>query len=121
MARGSLRRFDVQASYGFVLGILSVVPLLAAAYLVWRNWDGTLRAIVYKTTSNYRYTLLACITAALLVAVIALLFGWSSAGQRRNPNQGRSWVGFFMGSAVASLCVILLYVFMTFCLPLQGG
>jgi len=119
MARGSLRRYDIQASYGLVLGILSVVPLLAAVGLTMRNWDGTLRAIVYKATGPYKYAFLACIAAALLVAVIALLFGWSSAGQRRNPNQGRSWAGFFMGGAVASLCVILLYAFMTFGLPLK--
>ena len=119
MARGSLRRFDIQASYSLVLGILSTVPLLAAVGLAVRNWDGTLRAIVYKTAGNYRYAFLACIAAALLVAGIALLLGWSSAGQRRNPNQGRSWAGFFMGGAVASLCVILLYAFMTFSLPLK--
>ena len=119
MARGSLRRFDIQASYSLVLGILSISPLLAAVYLVWRNWDGTLRAIVYKTTGNYRYAFLACIAVALLVAGIALLLGWSSAGQRRNPTQGHSWAGFFMGGMVASLCVILLYAFMTFELPVK--
>ena len=37
---------------------------------------------------------------------IGIILGVSSAGQRRNEHQKRSWAGFFLGAFVLSLTII---------------
>ena len=39
LAGGSLRRYDVQASYACALSLASVLPLAAAAIAAWRRFD----------------------------------------------------------------------------------
>jgi hypothetical protein len=121
MARGSFRRYDVQANYGFILAILSLFPFLAAVGLGWRNWDWDLRAIKYNAGGMYRWVFLGLIAVAVLSAVTAAALGVSSAGQRRNENQGRSWASFLIGGAVIAFSISLLYAFNELGLPVRLG
>ena len=116
MGSGSLRRFDVQATYASVLSILSVLPLLAAAYLAWRNYDGTVGQIIYRSAA-YMPVLVGCILISMLAGALGCLFGFSSAGQRRNDKPARSWVGFFVGGGVLTFDVILLLAFLMLRMP----
>jgi uncharacterized membrane protein len=121
MARGSLRRYDVQANYGFILAILSLFPFLAALALVVRNYRSNLNAIVYKAGGMYRWVFLGLLAVAILSALTAAALGVSSAGQRRNQNQGRSWAGFLIGGAVVAFSIVLLYAFRELGLAVRLG
>ena len=111
MAWPSFRRFDIQARYAVILSAISVVPFLGAAGLVWRNYDRELGQIVYGAQGRFVPTLLGCLLLSMLPGALGFLFGWSSAGQRRNDKPALSWVGFFVGGTVLTLDIILLIAF----------
>ncbi len=111
LARGSLRRYDVQAQYAFVLAIVSVLPLSAAAIAAWQRYDPDLSQIVYGASSYFAPAFLGCILLSILCGALACLLGFSSAGQRRNDKPKRSWLGFFVGSAAVTFGLILLIAF----------
>ena len=111
MALPSLRRFDVQARYAVILSFISVVPFLGAAGLVWRNYDRELGQIVYGAQGRFLPTFVGCVLLSMLPGALGFLFGWSSAGQRRNDKPARSWVGFFLGGTVLTLDIIMLIAF----------
>lgn len=111
MALRHLRRYDVQASYAGVLSILSIVPLVGASLLAYRNYDHELGQIVYGANSLYLPLLLGCVVLSMIPSAIGFFFGWSSAGQRRNEKPAWSWAGFFVGGAVLTFDLILLIAF----------
>lgn len=111
MAQGSLRRYDVQAKYSLVLSVLAVVPMVGAIGLFLRNFRWELGNIVYGKTSSYASMFLAAVAVAAVLGVLGFVLGWSSAGQRRNDKQTRSWIGFFVGGTVVTLSIILLLAF----------
>lgn len=110
MGFGSLRRYDVQARYGCALSIFSALPLLAGACLIWRNYDSLLGQIIYQSRL-YTPVLAACLLVSMAAGGLGCVFGFSSAGQRRNDKPVRSWVGFFVGGGVLTFDVILLIAF----------
>lgn len=111
MAFDKLRRYDVQASWGCVLSLFSAVPMLGALLLTYRNYRHDLGQIVYGAQGIWLPAFAACVLASMIVAGVGFVFGWSSAGQRRNDKQGRSWIGFFAGGAVLTVDLIVLLAF----------
>ncbi len=111
MAIGNLRRFDVQAKYASVLGVLAVLPATGALILVARNFHQGPGGILYRN-EMFVLVLVACIGLALLIGLTAAALGFNSAGQRRNEFQGRSWLGFFIGGASATAALIAGIAFM---------
>lgn len=112
MATGSLRRFDVQANYSMILSLVAVPPLLGGAFLLLRNYKSELGAIMYRADTKFQLVFLACVAVSLLVGAVGFVLGLSSAGQRRNEQSGRSWMGFFIGGLVCSFDIVLLIAFM---------
>ncbi len=108
MARSSLRRYDVQARYACALSLVSILPFAAAAIATWQRYDGGLGQIVYGSVGYYIPAVLACILLSIVPGTLGCLLGFSSAGQRRNDKQGRSWTGFFVGGAVLTFDLVLL-------------
>ncbi len=108
MPFASLRRYDVQARYACVLSLLSVVPFLAAATLVVRNYRPELGQIVYGAESPFLLVFLGCVFLSMIPGVLAFVLGLSSAGQRRNDRSACSWIGFFVGGGVSTCDLILL-------------
>lgn len=102
----SLRRYDVQATYAFKLAVLSIVPLIAVIVLTLRNYEGDLAQIVYGS-KKYLLVHHACLILALVPSFAAVALGWSSAGERRNDRQRKSWIGFFVGGSVFTVALIL--------------
>ena len=111
MEIGRLRRYDVQAKYAMVLSLGSVLPLVGAAALAIRNYDGTLGQIVHGTEGLFLPAFLACLGLSLLAGVIGSALGMNSAGQRRNDRAAWSWTGFFVGSTVVASNLILLIAY----------
>jgi len=107
-----LRRLDVQANYAAVLALASVVPCVAGAVVLIWKYDATLGRVVYGAAGKVVPVFAVCVLASLLPAVVSFVLGWNSAGNRRNNQPGRSWVGFFLGGTVATIDVILLVAFM---------
>ncbi len=111
MGLDSFRRYDVQAGYAQVFAILSVFPLLAAAWLAHRNFHMDVMQIIYQS-KLYLFALVGCTFLSAAMAALGCLLGFNSAGQRRNDKPARSWFGFFLGGGVLTLDVILLIAFL---------
>ncbi len=111
MGLSNLRRFDVQARYAAMMSIASVIPLMAAIYLIWRNYNHQLGQIVYGAKGTYIVMLLACVGASSLPGLIGFVLGWSSSGQRRNDQPTKSWIGFILGAGVLTANFIILLAF----------
>lgn len=111
MGLGSLRRFDVQATYAGFLSVLSAVPALFAAAILLKRYNGELAQIVYGAKGMFVPAFLGCVLVSMLLAGIGCVLGWNSADQRRNDKSFRSWVGFFTGGGVLTLDIILLLAF----------
>ncbi len=75
MPFASLRRYDVQAMYACVLSLLSVVPFLAAAALVARNYHPELGQIVYGSKSSFLLLFLSCVLQSARVVSFQALEG----------------------------------------------
>ncbi len=119
MGWSSLRRYDVQARYACVLSLLSVPPLIAAAVATWQRFNPDLGQIVYGSVGFFVPAFLGCILASILPGTLACLLGFTSAGQRRNDKQARSWLGFFIGGGVMTCDLILLIAFFMLRLEIQ--
>jgi hypothetical protein len=103
-----LRRYDVQAGYACGLALVSVLPLLAAAALAYRNYHHHLGQIIYGEKSLFLPVFAGLVLLSMVPGAIGLALGWNSAGQRRNDKPARSWVGFFLGGGVLTADTILL-------------
>lgn len=111
MARGSLRRYDVQARYAIILALVSIVPLVASAGLAIRNYSSDIRNIVYMGGSKWLPVFLGFLSLAMLFSFLGFVLGWNSAGQRRNEKSSWSWVAFFVGGGVLMLSFVVLIAF----------
>lgn len=109
--QGSIRRYDVQATYSVALALAALLPCLAAVGLALRNYQSDLGQIVYGSKGYFLPLFAGSTLISLLLAGVAFVLGWNSAGQRRNDKPRRSWIGFFLGGTVASMDVILLIAF----------
>ena len=105
MVGANLRRYDVQATYAMALALFSLLPLSGASYLLIRNYRSELGAITYRS-EFFLPALLACLALAAVMSLFAILFGYNSAGQRRNEKPLRSWMGFLIGSLSLTVAVV---------------
>lgn len=111
MAFASLRRYDVQARYALGLAIASIPPFVGAAFLAMRNYEPQLGQIVYGQGGFFLPAFAGCALLSIAPAALGFVLGLNSAGQRRNDNSRRSWIGFFVGGAIVSLDIVLLIAF----------
>lgn len=91
------RRVENQAPLALWLALISWLPAAAAGYAVYDRFDPHLRAITYGRQSLLLPALAGCLFLACLLSFSAVVLGLNSAGRRRNPSPGRSWLGFFLG------------------------
>ncbi|MHC4696488.1 MAG: hypothetical protein ACYTFA_07095 [Planctomycetota bacterium] len=117
MPAGRLRRYDVQAKYACTLSFVSIAPFFAAMWLVQRNVHWDLRQIIYSSDGLFQPAFVVCILASMAPAALAVILGWSSAGQRRNDRPARSWIGFFLGGSILTFDMILAIAFFMLRLP----
>ena len=110
MAKGSLRRFDVQARWSLWLSLASVVTCLIMAGLLVRNWHSDVRQVMFANP-KFQPVYLICTALTMLLSTFGLALGLNSAGQRRNDLQRRSWLGFFLGTGVLALAIVFLVAF----------
>ncbi len=120
MAQWQLRRFDVQAKWAFVLSLLSVVPCVAAAFFLYRNYNRELGQVVYSAGGMFLPVFLGCAFASLGPSAIGLLLGLSSAGQRRNDRPTQSWIAFFLGGTITTINLVLLLAYAMLRFPQPG-
>ncbi len=121
MALPSFRKFDVQARFGLLASCAAFVPLAVGAVFSFGKYSHQLRAISYGEAGMFKPALLVCIALAGGLSVIGLALGFNSAGQRRNKNSGESWAGFFLGTAVLSLTIILFVTFRSLGFEIAAG
>ncbi|MCH7702220.1 MAG: hypothetical protein IID37_11080 [Planctomycetes bacterium] len=111
MARGTLRRFDTQAKASWIVSLAAAAGVVVLVFLAGRNLDTELRVIRFSPDSMYKPLYLGICAVTMLLAVVGLVLGFNSAGQRRNEMQTRSWLGFFIGTGSFSLAIVLFWVF----------
>lgn len=111
MGLGSLRRFDVQATYAGALSFLSAGPALLAGVLLIQRYNSELAQIIYGSKGMFVPVFLGCIVISLLLAAVGCVLGWNSADQRRNDKSRRSWFAFFTCGSVMTVDVILAMAF----------
>ncbi len=111
MAKGSLRRYDVQAKYAMYASVAAMIGVAGLLVLILRNYKGAEVAVVYSRKSMFAPAVFVVTAATLLLAATGAMMGFNSAGQKRNDNNKRSWIAFFAGTATASLTIILFGVF----------
>ncbi len=121
MAMPNLRRYDVQARYSITLSVLALLPLFAATAACLKNYGHELRAIQYGQHSVFLFAFLVCIGTAGLLSALGVIFGFNSAGQRRNDATRKSWLGFFIGTAVMSLSIVVFFGFYFLRMPIVTG
>ncbi len=110
MAKSSMRRFDVQAKWSLLFSLAAAVGCLALFTLLARNWQGNLHQFVFRNPL-FKAMVLGSAGLTMLLAVFGTALGFNSAGQRRNEKQRLSWAGFFLGSGVFTVAVILFAAF----------
>jgi len=110
VATGSFRRYDVQAKWSVILSTASVVVLLMVVVILGRNYQPGIRRILFGNPV-YQMMVMGGSAMTMLLSGLGLILGLSSAGQRRNERQKQSWAGFFLGTAVLSLAIIVLVAF----------
>jgi hypothetical protein len=103
----NIRRFDVQARFALALSVFSVAPMSGAVFLAYRRYHHELAQIIYRQGSLFLPIFGALIMLSMAPSALGMLLGWSSAGQRRNETQAKSWTGFFLGGTVLTLDLIL--------------
>jgi hypothetical protein len=89
--------------------LISCLGLVALAVLVFRHVDTKEWTITYGKTRGQMVVGATGVT--VLLALIGLGLGISSAGQRRNDRPMLSWIGFFVGAMVICLAFILWFLF----------
>ena len=119
MASRSLRRFDVQAKVSLIISILAGVCFVTLVVLFARNYSSELGAVIYRTGSLFAPLFLVGTAATMLFSTVGLVLGFNSAGQRRNDLQGRSWAGFFLGTAFLAGAIICFALFWLLRMPLK--
>lgn len=110
MAKGSLRRVDVQARWALWLSIASALPCVVVAALLLRNWNAELQQIIYGNQA-YMLAILGGTGLTLVLSFFGAALGYNSAGQRRNEKQKQSWLGFFLGALMLALGIITFAAF----------
>jgi hypothetical protein len=105
-----------------VFSVLAALACLVLAVLLVRNWHSGLNQVVFRKPV-FKIVVVGCAGLSMLLAVFGTALGFNSAGQRRNNRQRLSWTGFFLGSGVFTLAVVLFaaFWFLKFQLKAQGG
>lgn len=110
-SRFNLRRVEVQAAWALKLAVLALLPLGVAAWQLVIRYDPEMRGVRYGARSWLLPAMLVCLGAAVALSFIGALLGYNSADHRRNDRPGRSWAGFFVGVAGATIGIIALIAF----------
>lgn len=111
MASKSLRRYDVQAKVSLMVSILAGLGFVGMVILLFRNYNSELGAVIFGAEGVFAPIFMLSTGVTMLLSAIGLVLGFNSAGQRRNDLQGRSWVAFFLGTAVLAGAIICLAMF----------
>lgn len=99
--------FETQALLSIAFAIIGALATLAAAALVFRNFKADSGFTYYNAKGMWYPILGVALLGALGSSVIGIALGFNSAGQKRNTQSTRSWVGFFMCAGVLAFALIV--------------
>ena len=109
----NFRLYETQANASLVLGVVGLIGLGMLAFVVFKNFNAQHMTVPYNPSAGlgvFRKPLVYGGTAIeLLVGGTAAILGFNSLGQRRNPRQGRSWLGMTLGALVVAGAPILFF------------
>jgi hypothetical protein len=114
----NLRLYETQATASVWLSILSLICVVGLTYCVFKGFNSTYQSIPYNAEAGYGrfrpYLVYGGAAATFLSGFLAGVLGFSSLGQKRNPKQGRSWIGMLIGALAMSIAPILFFVWREF-------
>ena len=115
MARFSLSRYETQARFGLLIALVALLCLLGQVGVtlnVHKGFEGLDREQwIIRYGHARKLGVYAATAVTIAAAVIAVGFGYNSAGQRRNDRPGMSWAAFFIGASVVCGAVIVFMIF----------
>ncbi len=121
MAKGGIRRFDVQAKWSLIFSAAAALGCIALAGGMSMRWQNDLHQFVFGAQSLYQPVIICTSGLTIVLALFGTALGFSSAGQRRNDKQKMSWLGFFIGAGSLSISFVLFAGFYLLRLPIQQG
>jgi len=107
MKMPNFRLYDTQAIVSAIVGVISVLFVVALFIVVARNFDPHAKVIWFNPKNKVREPLIFAATAgAVLGGIIAGAMGFNSLGQKRNNRQGMSWLGLALGALSFVLAIM---------------
>lgn len=119
MAKGSLRRYDVQAKISLYVSCVAGLCAVALLALLLRNYKTESAAITFKANGMFAPLVYMITVVTMLLSGAGAAMGAASAGQQRNTFNKRSWTAFFVGGLSFSATIILFYLFWTCKFPIS--
>lgn len=113
MAKGSLRRYDVQAKISLYVSAAAALATLALLAVLMRNFRPEISTIPYGR-GIYAPVVYLLTAGGVLLAATGAIMGAVSAGQKRNTLSKRSWAAFFVGGLSLSALCVLFYMFVEY-------
>ena len=112
MKMPNFRLSETQANVAVLVGIVGLVSVCVLAFVTLKNFNRETWTILYSGTSSWgRYRgmmVYLCSAIAVLLGCIALALGFNSLGQKRNPRQGRSFLGMAIGAVIVAIAPVFL-------------
>jgi hypothetical protein len=124
MKMPNFRLSETQAIFGALIGVVSVLSLVALAAITFRNFrEGR---IWYDPQGSgltgYRRPLIFALTGMTIVlSGIGGMLGFSSLGHKRNNRQGLSWIGLMLGAFCITGAAVCWYAWFRLNEPIISG
>ena len=117
MAKLSLRNPETQAKLSVVLTVAGAVVVLGALAVGLGAYDAAPRRFIYSKDTLRAPIVYGAGALGLALACMAFWFAYHSAGERRNPRSGLSWVCFVVSAALIVIDCVFLAAFVFLASP----
>lgn len=98
--------YETQGAVSIALALLAGVAALTAIALLARNYRPDAGYTLYSPRSMWFPMVMASLLGGIALSAAGLGLGLNSAGQKRNTQSGRAWIGFFLSAATLAVLLI---------------
>lgn len=98
--------YETQGAISIAFALLAGVAALVAIALLARNYRPDAGYTLYSPRSMWFPMLIVSLLGGMALSAAGLGLGLNSAGQKRNTQSGRAWIGFFLSAATLAVLLI---------------
>ncbi len=99
MAANDRFSYERQGVLSIAAALLAGLAAIVAIGLLARNYRADAGATIYGAGSVWFMAFAGSVLGGLALSAVGFGLGLNSAGQKRNTQSGRSWLGFFLSAA----------------------